>query len=192
MNQFWTCNNTWHTRYDDFGVTGYMLSHLRDIKNAVVIDVGCSNGKAVLGSKQCLSKHGIDIYAIGIDISTRKNIITNAEKNLDEFINKNVLEVSQYVGKADVVVCLNATRLVSNNLKSEIIKKCAWFLKPNGVLITDVKRKYRGMLSLEEPVKSPPKRVCSRSLCSLIPSTGEARMMKHDGTLKLADIIKAE
>ena len=71
-----------------------------DIKNAVVIDVGCSNGKAVLGSKQCLFKHGIDIYAIGIDISTRKNIITNAEKNLDEFVNKNVLEVNQYVGKS--------------------------------------------------------------------------------------------
>ena len=58
--------------FDEFGVTGYMLSHLRDIKNVVVIDVGCSNGKVVLGSKQCLSKHGIDIYAVGIDISTRK------------------------------------------------------------------------------------------------------------------------
>ena len=144
MSRFWTCNNTWHTRYDDFGVTGYMLSHLQYIKNAVVIDVGCSNGKAVLGSKQCLSKHRIDIYTIGIDISTRKNIITNAEKNLDEFINKNVLEVNQYVGKADVVVCLNATRLVSKNLKSEIIKNVPGFSSLTAFLLQMLRENTEG------------------------------------------------
>ena len=192
MNGFWTCNNTWRTRYDDFGVTGYMLLHLQGRKNAVVVDVGCSNGNAILGNRQCLSEHGIDLYTIGIDISTRKNIIADAEKNLDEFINKNVLDVNQYAGRADAVICLNATRLVSKNLKSEIIRKCVWFLKSDGVLITDVKRKYRKKIRLEEPAKSHPKRVCSKSLHSLLPSTGEARMMKPCNALKFADIIKDE
>ena len=125
MDGFWTKNTTWRTRYDDFGVTGYMLLHVKSMEDAVVIDVGCSKEIAIIESKKCLGRHGVRLYTIGIDMSDKDKLTAEAENNLDEFVSKNTLEVDGYAGKTDVVVCLNTIRHVLGDTKSDMIKKCA-------------------------------------------------------------------
>ena len=189
--RFWTDNCTWRTRYDDFGVTGYILLHLRGVKKAVIIDVGCSTGEAILECKKCLSKYDINLYTIGVDMTTDDKTCIKSMKNLDEFINKNICDVDEYIGKADVIICLNMTRFVSGDLKSDIIKKCAKFLKPDGVLITGVNPIPR-KIKLEDPSASKPKRVCARSLRSLMHHPQDTRMMKRDNILEYARTIQTE
>ena len=193
MDGFWTKNTTWCTRYDDFGATGYMLLHVKGMEDAVIIDVGCSTGEAMKESKLCLSKHGVKLHAIGIDMADKAKLIAEAENNLDKFVNKSVFNVDEYIGRADVVVCLNTIRNVLGGTKSGIIKKCAGFLKPGGVLITDVGKEYRDMLKLEEPASSQPKRVCAGwGWWTLGCRRSDTRMMKRDGALHYAGMIQAD
>ena len=54
MDGLWANSMTWKSRYDDFGVTGYMLRHARHMEKTAVFDVGYSKGVAVTESKKCL------------------------------------------------------------------------------------------------------------------------------------------
>ena len=193
MDGLWNNNITWKNRYDDFGVTGYMLLYAKGRKDVVAIDVGCSKGIAVTESKKCLDKRGIRLHTIGIDMSGNAKLIAAAKNNLGEFVNGNALEVNGYTGKADIVVCLNVVRFVPGDVKSRIIRKCAEFLKPDGVLITGVGEKHRKMLKLEEPASSHPKKVCAGlGWRSLFPMPSDTRMMKRDGALHYAEIMQSE
>ena len=189
----WSCSKTWPNRYDDFGATGYILLHAQGMEKAVVIDVGCSTGEAMLKSKLCLSRHGIKLYTVGIDMSDNAKLKAKAKNNLDEFIDSDARKVDNYAGKADIVVCLNAVRYVPGDAKSDMITKCAEFLKPDGVLITGVSPKHRRMLKLEDPASSHPKKVCAGwSLRSLLPIPSDTRMMKRDSVLHYAGMIHTE
>ena len=193
MDGLWSNNMTWKSRYDDFGVTGYMLLHAKGMKDVVVIDVGCSRGIAVTESKKCLAEHGIRLHTIGIDMSCNAKLAAEAESNLDEFVNGNALEVDGYAGKADVVVCLNVVRFVRGDVKSRIVEKCAEFLNPGGVFITGVGENHRKILELEEPVQSHPKRACAGlGWRSLVPMPGDTRMMKRGEARRYADIMQSE
>ena len=193
MDGFWTKNTTWHIRYDDFGVTGYMLLHAKNMEDTVVIDVGCSKGIAITESKKCLDKRGIRLHTIGIDMSDKAKLAAEAENNLDEFVNENVLEVDGYAGKADIVVCLNTIRYVLGDTKSGMIKKCTEFLKPDGVLITNVDVEYRDMLKLEAPAPSQPERACAGwGWWTLWCRHTDTRMMKHDSALHYAEMIQED
>ena len=155
MLQIWRCNNTWKTRYDDMRVTGMLLERGKKNGRLTVIDVGCSKGEALSGAKKCLTEHGIDVYAIGIDVS--RNVAGSARINLDEFELGNVLDITKYDAVGDVTLCLNAMRLVSENMKSRMVRKCAEMLKPTGTLITHVDGKYQKQLNLHNTL---PERVC--------------------------------
>ena len=193
MDGSWTNSMTWKNRYDDFGVTGYMLLHSKGMKDVVAIDVGCSTGIAVAESKKCMAKHGVRLHAIGIDMSGNAKLAAEAESNLDEFVNENALEVDGYAGRADIVVCLNVVRFVRGDVKSRIVEKCAEFLKPDGVFITGVGKNHREILELEEPISSHPKNVCAglgwRSLVTML---GDTRMMKRAEALRYAGIMQSE
>lgn len=131
-------NTTYKYRYDALGIIGYMLKYAESsTKNRLtVIDVGCSKAEATRFAKTCLNEHGIKSFMIGIDNSVR--IAEDAEKNLDEFILNDVIKVERYYGEADVVICSKVIRNVDGDIKSEVLRKCAEFLKDDGVLITDV------------------------------------------------------
>ena len=197
MTGEWSCNTTWPGRYDDFGVTGYILLYAQYTGKATVIDVGCSTGEAMAECKQCLSKHGIDLYTIGIDMLDDN--AAEAEKNLDKFIHKKACEVNEYIGEADIVVCLNTVRSIRKDNKSDTISKCAEFLKPDGVLITGIDKKHRKMLKLEYTKISPPKKVCPRKgwhirICNMLSGNvpSDTRMMKRDSVLTYERIIQTE
>ena len=193
----WTCNTTWPSRYDDFGVTGYTFIHTKRTKKATVIDVGCSTGEAMYTCQQCMLENGVELYTIGIDMS--EDVRVKAEENLDQFIFKNICDVYEYIGEADVVICVNAIRDVPKDIKGNIVRKCAEFLKPDGVLITDVNKQHKKMLKLEYPKNSPPEKVCPKKdwrtkiydgLGKGIPS--DTRMMNRNSALSYANNLESE
>ena len=133
MSRNWTPTCTYENRYNILGVTGYMRDHAKDdTKQMIIVDVGCSNGLALKRAQECLRRHDISAYTIGIDPSLK--IKTLAEKNVDEFYNADVLEIDLQE-KADVVICANVARFVDGEHKRRIFKKCAQLLKPDGVFV---------------------------------------------------------
>lgn len=194
--KYWRCNRTRPKRYHCLGATGYALHHVRCKDAATVIDVGCSTGVAMLECKKCIAQHGIRIRAIGIDMSEK--VVVSAENNLDEFIPKNVLDVTTHKEDADVVMCLNVIRFVGWDVRSEIIRKCAWFLSEKGVLITGVDKKHEENIVLEQSRDTIPDSVCGedsfvtklKNLC--MPDPKDTRMMRRGEALKYADMLRNE
>ena len=132
----WTDNRTWAGRYDELGISCIISSHSDRLgSNSLrVIDVGCSKGAATYDCQQILANRSIKIETIGIDQSPK--IRKDAEKNLDQFILSNVLCVENHIGNADVVICANMLRWGVTPLeRCQVIKKCAGFLNPTGILI---------------------------------------------------------
>lgn len=138
-------NTTAETRYDNMGISGYIYQHVKNefIEKPIVIDVGCSDGRALSECKRCLIEKNIDIYTIGIDPYCD---ITKSQPNLDKFICKDVIDVDDYQGEADVVICANVintfyytlTRLKLLKREYSKIFQCSEkFLKTDGILITD-------------------------------------------------------
>ena len=132
----WTCTLTWTSRYNELGIPCIICSHSNQLgSNSLrVIDVGCSKGVTMHNCQQILANRGIEIETIGIDQSAK--VKKDAENNLDQFISSNVLCVDDHNANADVVICANMLRWGVTPLeKSQVIKKCASFLNPTGILI---------------------------------------------------------
>ena len=108
---------------------------IKKINEPYIIDVGCSSGDALKWASSKLERDGYKSYTVGIDISGK--VAKKAGKNLDKFVLKDVLDVDDLDGKADIVVCHRAIVYVDASVKSEIIRKCGDFLKDDGVLITE-------------------------------------------------------
>ena len=137
MNGNWNNNRTFENRYELTRIHDLLLDCVKGSKNKIIIiDVGCSFGKAMKYTQNWLKQNNIDSYTVGIDPS--KKVVDEANENLDEFINQDVLDVNEYVEKADVVICSKTAIFVTGEKRYQIIKKCVNFLKTNGVLITDV------------------------------------------------------
>ena len=84
--------------------------------------------------QRLLKTRGVQLDTVGIDQSP--NVKKKAEKNLDRFILSDVLRVENNDNTADVVICANMLRYrVMPEEKRLIVKKCASFLKPAGILI---------------------------------------------------------
>ena len=138
----WKVTRTRENRYDEIGVTGHILRCTKEHGGVVdVLDVGCSTGIAMDKARSCLLKHDIKLYTVGFDISA--NVKQAAETNMDEFVCADILDVDNYDGKADVVVCASAARYVDGDHKGKIVKKCAKLLKKDGMLIVSVGRYKR-------------------------------------------------
>lgn len=136
-NGNWTINHTFKDRYVVTGITDLVLEHVDNSKKKlVIIDVGCSKGIAMKYAQDYLKQKNIESFTVGIDVS--KNITKEANENLNKFINKDVLNVDDWTGKADVVICSKAVIFVTGEKRHKIIKKCSEFLKNDGILITDV------------------------------------------------------
>ena len=127
---------TWRTRYDGLGIPSYIYRRFaRANDRLVIVDVGCSNGMALTGCKECLSSRGVEVYAVGIDPHADEA----AGSDLDEFIPKDASDVDDHVGEADVVICVNVINDVHRNPK-KIFLDALKFLKIGGVMITDAHR----------------------------------------------------
>ena len=193
--RYWNCSYTTPKRYDYLGATWYALSHAKRKKKAIIIDVGCSTGEAMAECKKCLIQHGASVHAIGIDMS--REVATSADSKLDEFINKDVLDVDGYKGGADIVMCLNVTRFVTWNVRHEIIRKCAWFLNNEGMLITGIDDEHIKKIVLE-PSPSSPKCVCcdmswvGRLKRSFRSDPKDTRMMRRSEAYNYANILTSE
>lgn len=148
MSGYWKKTTTWPRRYHHFGVTDYILSRTRQKNEIVIIDVGCSTGEAMTECKKYLVQSGIGVYTIGIDSS--ETVSVAAKKNLDQFILSNVLDVNEHQKTADIVLCMNMERFVDWDVRSRIIRKCNWFLKSDGMLITGINKKHRKQLRMEQ------------------------------------------
>lgn len=98
--------------------------------------MGCSKGIAMKYAQDYLKQKNIESFTVGIDVS--ENITKEANENLNEFINKDVLKVDDCIEKADIVICSKMAIFVTGEVRSKIIKKCSEFLKNDGILITDV------------------------------------------------------
>ena len=132
----WKCGLTWGGRYDELGIPCIIDSYSKEksITSLRTIDVGCSKGVAIKNCQRLLVARGVWLDTVGIDQSSK--VRKSAEKNLNRFILSNVLHVENCDNTADVVVCANMLRHgVSSVEKSQVVKKCADFLKPAGILI---------------------------------------------------------
>lgn len=197
MSKHWKNTTTWPRRYDHFGATGYALSYARHKGEVVIIDVGCSTGEAMVECKKCLAQHGIRVREIGIDSSEK--VAAASEKNLDKFIQRNVLNVNEYEKTADIVLCMNMERFIDWDNRSEIIEKCSWFLKDDGMLITGISKKHQKRLKLEQPISTIPDMVCvgdswktwvvdlQRRVC-----IKDTRMMPRSEALHYADMLLSD
>ena len=125
---------TWGWRYDCLGIPNYILKHAGERDRLRVLDVGCSAGKALARCKSGLQdKHGLELYTVGIDVSAK--MAPQAGANMDEFICKDVLNAE--CDECDVVILANVLLCVDARRRRAIIGRCAKFLKPGGILITD-------------------------------------------------------
>jgi len=138
LNGNWSIIITSEDRYEFTGITEFTVDHLKEqgIKRPTIIDVGCSTGIAMRKTAEIMRISEFDPYTIGIDAS--KNVKSKAEKNLGKFINRDVIDVDDQENTADVVICSRAAIFVLGTRRADIIRKCASFLKDNGILITDV------------------------------------------------------
>ncbi len=134
----WPAVTTSKDRYEFVGINDFIFDHIRQggIKDPTIIDVGCSTGIAIKNTVEILRKQAFNSYVIGINAS--KTIKSKAEKNVDRFINKDVLDVESLDSTADIVICHKAAIFVRGTRRADIIRKCATFLKDSGILITDV------------------------------------------------------
>lgn len=133
----WSINYTFADRYELTGITDFILEYTKEAKNElVIIDVGCSKGSAMKYAQDFLKQKKINSFTIGFDFS--KNIVNDAKKNLNEFVNQDVTRINNYDEKADIVICSKAAIFVTGKIRYNIIKKCSELLKNDGVLITDV------------------------------------------------------
>lgn len=154
LGKYWRKNTTHKYRYDALGIIDYMIKYAESsVKNKlVVIDVGCSKAAATRFTKTKLEEHEVKTFMVGIDNSVK--VAELAEKNLDEFILDDVMNVDKYFERADVVICSKAIFYTDGDIRSKVLKRCTEFLKNDGVLITDVKGykksiEDRGFESLE-------------------------------------------
>ena len=125
---------TWGWRYDCLGIPNYIRKHAGGRNRLRVLDVGCSAGKALARCQSRLrDKYGLKLYTIGIDVSAK--MAPQARANLDEFICKDVLDAE--CDECDAVILANVLLCVDAGRRRAIIGRCAQFLKPGGILITD-------------------------------------------------------
>lgn len=138
LNRNWSIVITFKDRYEFTGINDFTVNHLKQqgIKKPSIIDVGCSTGIAMKKTAEIMRMLEFDPYITGIDAS--KKVKSKAEKNLDEFINRDVLDIDDKENTADVVICSKAAIFVLGTRRAAIIRKCTSFLKDNGILITDV------------------------------------------------------
>ena len=133
----WLINYTFEDRYEVTGITDFILDYTNNSKKKfVILDVGCSIGTAMKYAQNYLKQKNVESFTVGIDIS--KNVIDKASENLDQFINKDLFNVDDFVKKADIVICSKAAIFVPGEIRYKIIRKCSEFLKNEGILITDV------------------------------------------------------
>ncbi len=115
------------------GIPSYIHQNFARTNNqVVVIDVGCSTGIALTGCKECLATKNVRVYAIGIDPHAKETV----ESRLDEFITKEAADIDDYIGQADVVICVNVLNSIHRNSK-KIFLDAIKFLKIGGIVITD-------------------------------------------------------
>ncbi len=138
FNRNWNVHVTSKYRYESTGIFDLSINHLQNerITNPIIIDVGCSYGQAIKWTSFLMKKQKFNPWTIGIDGA--KTVKKQAEKNLDEFIAKDVFEVVDRDGSVDIVICHKAAIFVVGSRREAIIRKCTSFLKANGILITDV------------------------------------------------------
>lgn len=155
MRKTWEHDYTGSKRYDDMGIVMRILnlSMRTDRREFDVIDACCSIGVAMKECKLLLEKERIMLHTTGIDMSD--HVAKRAEAILDRFIRLDMLEYDGSLDStADIVVCVNALRFVPGNTRHIVTKNCARLLKPDGMLITDVKgyrcsHDWRGLDSLD-------------------------------------------
>ena len=154
---------TWGWRYDCLGIPNYILKHAGERDRLRVLDVGCSAGKALARCKSGLrERYGLKLYTIGIDVSAK--VAPQAGANLDEFICKDVLDAE--CNECDVVILANVLLCVDAGRRRAIIGRCAKFLKPGGILITDgISASPNEMSSLDRSIK---RGVCAGGLMSAL------------------------
>lgn len=138
INRNWSVNITSKNRYEFTGINKLVIDHLnqKKISNPIIIDVGCSTGIALKKTFEAMKRSSYNPYTIGIDQS--KYVKSKAEGNLSRFINRDALDVDDLENTADVVICSKAAIYILGAKRSAIIRKCASFLKRDGILITDV------------------------------------------------------
>lgn len=133
----WTPRFTYPERYDEIGVTDRVSENLQHgIRELSILDVGCSHGVAARSLKSTLLAKGMSVFVTGIDPSFK--VKADAERNLDKFINDDVVNVDPSLYPADIVVLCNVVHYLSAKKKATMIRKCAEFLRDeNSILITN-------------------------------------------------------
>jgi len=137
----WNCSFTEKNRYKNMGVEDLAEAFIkiRKIGTPKILDVGCSNGKAMKSLKELLRKSGINSYLVGIDIN--KKILKDAKRVFNrvfigDILKNNNLDKARI--KFDVVICSRVGIFVGHKIRASIINRCADLVKPNGCLITDI------------------------------------------------------
>lgn len=147
----WPATITFADRYGLTGITDLVTDYVRKSgkKRLVIIDVGCSTAVALKRLQNEMKTAGIEAYTIGIDLS--KKVKREAEKNVDEFINMDILKIDNKRFTADIVICSKMAIYVSAKRRSNILLKSSELLKNDGALITDVD--YYEKISFLETLK---------------------------------------
>ena len=125
---------------DDFSISGdyiygeacvWLAERKRD---CTIIHAGFGGHYGLYELQRHLRKHDINAHTIGIDIQ-----VWDAE--VDEFIQSDIRDV-KLPGVADMVICHAVTHFFDDDSTEfkKMIENCADWLKPDGVLFTDIDR----------------------------------------------------
>jgi len=121
----------------DFGVVGHISKH-KTSEEVTILDVGCSTGVAMHGCISELKRSRIKSKSVLVDMcETVCNKATNLFLGADNVTvkNKNIMNLVGYDNQMDFVICMNVATKIKDELKSDIIDKCAKILKSDGRLI---------------------------------------------------------
>ena len=103
-------------------------------RDCTVIDAGFGGNIELHELQRHLRKHGIKARTIGIDTWAW-------DAEVDEFIQSDIRDV-KLPGVADMVICRAVTHFFDDDSTEfkKMIENCADWLKPDGVLFTDIDR----------------------------------------------------
>ena len=101
-------------------------------RDCTVIDAGFAGNFGLFQLQWHLRRHGIKVHTIGIDDHKVDSIV-------DEFIHADIRDVKM-AGVADLVLCRNVVGIFDDDAAGfkEVIGNFADWLKPDGILYTDI------------------------------------------------------
>lgn len=133
------CKNVWIRVLKSYGEACRLLSIKN--KDCTVVDVGCGMSPTLHELQRHLREHGVKCHTVGIDI-------TQPNKEVDEFIHSNILDVDLH-DVADIVIGVSFFPQFKDRTSwKKAVRISANMLKTDGILIIDIESRVTWRMRL--------------------------------------------